>query len=151
MIGSDVPGKYGLGIAICGSQLSAEYIDDMINSPASVVPGEWSHVCGVYTESETRLYLNGKLVATGPGSGEGIPANFVIGNVGEDNLLYLYRGQDRSARISEGVRYDRDRFDPPSELVSDESTLLAVSKPRLDGDVVQSSVGGVAGKLHRIP
>jgi hypothetical protein len=115
------------------------------------VPGKWSHVCGVYTESETRLYLNGKLVATGPGSGEGVPAKFVIGNVGEDNLLYFYRGQIRAVRISEGERYRGDQFDPPSELVSDESTLLAVSKPRLDRDVVQSSVGGVAGKLHRIP
>lgn len=151
VIGSDVPGKYGLGIAICGSQLSAERIDGMINSPASVVPGEWSHVCGVFTGSQTRLYLNGQLVATGPGSAEGVPAKFVIGNVGEDNLLYYYRGQVRSVRISEGERYDRDRFDPPSELVSDESTLLAVSKPRLDRDMVQSSVGGVAGKLHRIP
>lgn len=150
VIGSDISGKYGIGFGMCGSQFSAEYIDGMINSPASVVPGEWSHVCGVFTNSQTRLYVNGKLVATGPGSGEGIPAKFVIGNVGENNLLYFFRGQIRSVRISEGERYDRVRFDPPSELVSDESTLLAVSKPRLDGDAVLTENGTVVGQVERV-
>lgn len=28
IIGSDIPGKYGLGLAICGSQVFAEYISD---------------------------------------------------------------------------------------------------------------------------
>ncbi len=148
VIGSDVPGKYGLGLAICGSQLSAEYIDGMINSPASVVPGEWSHIACAFTERETRLYVNGKLATTGPGSAEGIPAKFVVGNVGETNLLYFYRGQIRAVRISEGERYRGDQFDPPSELVSDESTLLAVSKPRLDRDVVRTATGAVVGRVE---
>lgn len=148
IIGSDVPGKHGIGLAICGSQFSAEYVSGMINSPASVVPGEWSHVSGVFTDSQTRLYLNGKLVATGPGSAEGVPAKFVIGNVGEDNLLYYYRGQVRSVRISEGEQYSGERFDPPFELVGDESTLLAFSKPRLDRDVVRTATGAVVGRVE---
>ncbi len=150
VIGSDVPGKFGVGIGICGSQFSAERIDGMVNSPASVVPGEWSHVSGVFTGSETRLYVNGKLVATGPGSAEGVPAKFVIGNVGEDNLLYYYRGQVRSVRISEGERYSGDRFDPLSNLVGDESTLLLVSEPRHDGNSVLTEDGTVVGQVERV-
>lgn len=150
VIGSDVPGKYGLGIAICGSQLSAEYIGGMINSPASVVPGKWSHIAAVYTEEETRIYLDGRLVSTGPGSTEGVPAKFVVGNVGEDNLLYYYRGQVRSVRISEGERYSGDRSDPPSELVGDESTLLLLSEPRLDEDLLRTADGTVVRQVERL-
>jgi hypothetical protein len=149
VVGSDISGKYGIGLGICGSQLSAERIDGMINSPASVVPGEWSHVCGVFTSSQTRLYLNGKLVATGPGSAEGVPAKFVIGNVGEDNLLYYYRGQVRSVRISEGEQYSGERFDPPFELVGDESALLVISEPWLDGDSVRTASGTLVGRIER--
>ncbi|MBR9804570.1 protein kinase [bacterium] len=149
IIGSDVPGKYGLGIAICGSQLSAEYINGMINSPASVVPGEWSHVASVFTESETRLYLNGKLVANGPGSAEGIPANFVIGNVGQNNLLYYFRGQVRSVRISERERYI-DRFKPAAKLIRDETTLLAISEPRLEDEAVLAADGTAFGQAERV-
>ncbi len=148
VIGSDVPGNYGLGLAICGSQLSVEHINGMINSPASVVPGEWSHVAAVFTDEETRIYLNGRLVSTGPGSAEGVPAKFVIGNVGPNNLLYFFRGQIRSMRISEGERYG-DRFDPPSELDSDETTLLAISEPRLDGASVRTASGAVVGQVER--
>ncbi|WP_013627284.1 protein kinase domain-containing protein [Rubinisphaera brasiliensis] len=149
IIGSDVPGKYGLGIAICGSQLSAEYINGMINSPASVVPGEWSHVASVFTESETRLYLNGKLVANGPGSAEGIPANFVIGNVGQNNLLYYFRGQIRSVRISERERYI-DRFKPAAKLIRDETTLLAISEPRLEDEAVLAADVTALGQAERV-
>lgn len=150
LIGSDVPGKYGLGISICGSQISAEYIDGMINSPASVVPGEWSHVAAVFTESATRLYLNGQLVATGPGSEEGVPSKFVVGNVGETNLLYFYRGQIRAVQISEREQYSGDRFDPPADLGSDETKLLVISEPRLDGDSVLTADGTVVGRVEKL-
>lgn len=147
VIGSDVSGKYGFGLAICGSQLSAEYISGMINSDASVVPGEWSHIAGVFTESDTRLYLHGKLVATGPGSTEGVPSKFVIGNVGQNNLLYYYQGQIRSVRISVGERYG-DQFEPNAELDSEESTLLLVKEPRTHGNDVLSANGPIVGRVE---
>jgi hypothetical protein len=149
VIGSDISGKYGIGFGMCGSQFSAEYIDGMINSPASVVPGEWSHVSGVFTGSQTRLYVNGKLVATGPGSAEGVPAKFMIGNVDQDNLLYIYRGQVRSVRITEGERY-KDRFYPLLTLLNDDSTLLVIFEPRLEGDSCRTASGAVIGRVESL-
>ena len=111
IIGSDIRGEYGLGIAICGSVLSVEYIKGMVNSSAVVPPNRWSHVAAVLTENETRLYLNGKLVATAPGSEPGGDTPFVIGNVGETNLINFYNGEIRSVRISEGERYSGDHYE----------------------------------------
>lgn len=111
IIGSDVPEKYGLGLAICGSVLSVEYVRGMVNSSAVVPPNRWSHVAAVFTESETRLYLNGELIQTVPGSEPGGDTPFVIGNVGENNLINFYHGEIRSVRISEGERYSGDHFE----------------------------------------
>jgi len=102
IIGSDIPGEYGLGIAICGSMLSVEYVEGMVNSNAAVPPNRWSHVAAVFTENETRLYLDGRIVQTAPGSKPGGETRFVIGNVGGNNLIGFFRGQIRSVRISEG-------------------------------------------------
>ncbi len=91
-------------IALCGSLLSVEHIEGMVNSNAAVVSGVWSHVAAVFAETETRLNLNGKRVATAAGSLGGGSTKFVIGNAGQDKLLHYYRGQIRSVRISKGER-----------------------------------------------
>ncbi|MEZ5943976.1 MAG: protein kinase [Planctomycetaceae bacterium] len=124
IIGSDIPGEYGLGIAICGSALSVEHIEGMVNSKSAVPPNRWSHVAAVFTESETRLYLNGKLVATVPGSKPGGETRFVIGNVGENNLISFLRGQVRSVRISDGERYVSE-FEA-KDFEDDENTLVLI-------------------------
>lgn len=122
VIGSDIPTKYGVGIAICGSLLSAEHMGGMINSNAAVSPGEWSHVAGVFTESETRLYLNGHLVATGKGGQTTDSTKFVLGRAGESNPIDYFRGEIGRARISKGEQYTED-FRPAKEFVGDDSTL----------------------------
>lgn len=111
IIGSDDREKYGLGLANCGSVLSVEYVRGMVNSSAVVPPNRWSHVAAVFTENETRLYLNGKLVQTAPGSEPEGDTPFVIGNVGENNLINFYHGEIRSVRISKGERYSGDHFE----------------------------------------
>lgn len=147
IIGSDIPGKYGCGIAVCGSVLTVEYVGGTVISEASVVPEEWSHIAAVFSETETRLYLNGNLVATGPGSISDDNPKFVVGNVGETNYLCYYRGQIRSVRISEGERY-AETFDVLPELVRDETTLLIVTEPRLiDGDVSTKN-GTAVGRVE---
>jgi len=126
IIGSDVPGKYGLGIAICGSMLSVEHIKGMVNSPASVPPNRWSHVAAVFSQSETRLYLDGRLVATAPGSTSEEVTCFVIGNVGQNNLISFYRGEVRSVRISLGERYSDSFY--PAEFHEDDGVLLLLNE-----------------------
>lgn len=130
IIGSDIPGRFGMGIAICGSVLSVEHVQGMVNSTAAVPPNRWSHVAAVFTEMETRLYLNGKLVTTAPGSEPGGDTPFVIGNVGENNLINFFRGEIRSVRISEGERYTGERFDL-SEIDKADGALFRLSASEL--------------------
>ncbi|TWT64344.1 protein kinase domain-containing protein [Rubinisphaera italica] len=148
IIGSDIPGEYGLGIAICGSMLSLEYIEGMVNSTAAVPPNHWSHVAAVFSEDDTRLYLNGKLVETAPGSKPGGKTPFVIGNVGQDNLISFYRGQIRSVRVSTGERYTGE-FEP-GELEFDERLLLIVDdRVTIRDNQIVNAAGQVVGRIER--
>lgn len=149
IIGSDIPGDFGLGIAICGSLLSIEHIRGMVNSDASVVPGEWSHIAGVFTENETRLYLNGKLLVEAPGSTNERVTKFVIGNVGENNFLHYFRGQVRSLRISTGELYDKD-FLPTADLRPIDSTVLSMASLQRDENNILTQSGKIVGRIERI-
>lgn len=148
IIGSDIPGEYGLGIAICGSILSVEHIEGMVNSTAAVPPNRWSHVAAIFTEFETRLYLNGKLVATAPGSKPGGETRFVIGNVGENNLISFYRGQIRSVRISEGERYNGE-FEPDELDADAEGVVFLGESTTVRGDDLVDASGYVLGQIER--
>jgi serine/threonine-protein kinase len=108
IVGGDVPGKFGLGLSICGVLASAEYVSGMLKSEATVPLKQWSHLAVVYAPNETRLYLNGKQVATGPPSGEPPPTHFVIGNAGENNPMDYFLGKIREVRIWPMERYDED-------------------------------------------
>lgn len=139
IIGSDIPGEYGIGIAICGSVLSVENNKGMVNSSTVVPPNRWSHVAAVFTENETRLYLDGKLVTTAPGSKPGGDTFFVSGNVGENNLIDFYNGEIRSVRISEGERYSGNRHDL-DEMEKSHDTLFQLSASELPMAVEQGRV-----------
>lgn len=148
IIGSDIPSEYGLGIAICGSMLSVEHVEGMVNSKFAVPPNRWSHAAAVFTESETRVYLNGKLVATAPGSRPGGETRFVIGNVGENNLISFYRGQIRSVRISEGERYRGD-FGPVKLEANEDTLLLIDGSTTIRGNELLNPEGHVIGRVER--
>lgn len=134
-VGSDVAGKFGLGIALCGSMPAAEYIEGMLNASTPVPPNKWSHLAATFTESETKLFLNGKLIGTAPGSvASSHETHFMIGNAGESNLIAFYKGQIQSVRISSGVRYADENF-AAGELQIDETTLFFIdSTAKQDGD-----------------
>lgn len=141
IIGSDVPTKFGVGLGICGSVLSAEYMSGMINSPAAVPPNEWSHVAGVFTDSETRLYLNGKLVHTAPGGPAGeADTTFAIGNVGQANPIDFFHGLVRVARISSGVRY-KNEFTPTQDLSGDGDSIAIYTSEGISDRVVRDLSG----------
>ncbi len=138
IIGSDVPGKQGIGIAVCGTVVSAETMVGMINSNSVVEPEKWTHVAGVFTDSETRLYHNGKLVATGEGAPTAPVAKFVVGCVGEKNAMDFFHGEIRSVRISDGGRYS-DSFEPSEYLEQDTSTLIRWDSEMISQNVMRSS------------
>jgi hypothetical protein len=141
VIGSDVPTKYGVGFGICGSVLSAEYQGGMINTSTAVPPGKWSHIAGVFTDAESRLYMNGNLIHTGPGGkSDSSVTNFVIGDVGLTNPISVFHGEIRAARISQGERYSGD-FTPREKITGDEETLAVYSAESIDGRVVRDLSG----------
>lgn len=141
VIGSDVPTKYGVGIGICGSVLSAEYLSGMLNSAAAVPPGEWSHIAGVFTETETRLYLNGVLVHSGPGGKSADSSTkFVIGDVGLTNPIAVFHGDMRAIRISSGERYTAD-FTPSQKFAPDHDALAVYSAKSIDGRTLRDISG----------
>ena len=133
VIGSDLPGSYGIGIGICPTVLSAEWIPNdlsvkaMLKSEQAIPIKAWSHVAAVFGEDETRLYLNGELVQSGPATENSGGTPFVIGNVGETNHIDFFLGQIRSVRISRGERY-RESFQPDEEFPPDppEAAVRAV-------------------------
>ena len=125
IVGSDIPSKFGIGIGIKQGHPMLETIKGGVHDPDTVVPvGQWSHLAGVFGETETRLYLNGKLVATCPATQPPTePTKFVVGNLGEKNRGQYFNGRIRSVRISKGEVYDGD-FAPQHELQEDDSTVF---------------------------
>ena len=146
VIGSDIPGVYGIGIGICPTMLSAEWIPAdqgikaFLESKQGVPIRTWSHIAAVFGTDETRLYFNGKHIHSGPATKNVGGTNFVIGNVGDSNHLDFYLGQIRTVRISEGERYNED-FTPEEQFIADNfespvKALLIYDGTRTDGDQV---------------
>lgn len=108
----------------------------------------WSQVATVFTNSETRLYSNGKLVETAPGSELGEEAPFVIGNAGAHNLINFYRGQIRPVRISEGERYS-GKFESNTIETDENAVLVLDNNSSAEGDELLSADGKVAGRVER--
>jgi len=118
-IGSDIPTKHGIGVAMCEALLSAEYLaGPMIHSEGAIPLERWSHVAVVFGEMETRLYLNGRRVGTGPATKAQGGTTFVVGNVGRSNPINYYVGKVRTVRVSKGERYT-DAFVPEEKFSKD--------------------------------
>jgi eukaryotic-like serine/threonine-protein kinase len=137
IIGSDIRGEFGVGLAICGTVLAAETIPKMIKSNAVVPPGKWAHVAAVFTGDETRLYRNGKLIHTGrPTDRVSDETVFVIGNLGDESPVDFFKGKIRSVRISQGERYTVD-FEPRWSFVPEkelgDSALLVYDGAYMNG------------------
>lgn len=108
IIGSDIPTKHGIGLAMCEALLSVEYIAGMFHSERAIPLGRWSHVAAVFAENETSLYLNGRHVGTGPATKAEGGTTFIIGNAGKGNPINYFVVKARAVRISKGERYSED-------------------------------------------
>jgi hypothetical protein len=156
VIGSDVPKRYGVGLGVCGVLLSAEYAEGVVKSDTTVPLRRWSHLAAVFGPSATRLYLNGKLVGTGPATKPVDGAKFVVGNVGPDNPIDYFLGRVRAVRISRGERYTGD-FVPPETFTRDDPTAPARAVLIYGGDAVtggavtDQSGEGNHGRMEFLP
>jgi hypothetical protein len=136
IVGSNINGEWGISLTISGVVLAAEYIEGELKSKQVVPVREWSHVAAMFGERETRLYFNGKLVATGPPTKIKGGTRFVIGNVGENSPIDYFIGQIRSVRISRGERYQGD-FVPDEEFRKDADDGLSKAILIYDGKSVK--------------
>jgi hypothetical protein len=104
--------------------------------PGSLKPGVWYHVAGVYDGNEARLYLDGKLVASGsrPGTRKRNDLPLIIGgDVGGDGSIDSpFAGKIDSVRISKVARYVGDRFQPKRRLEPEQDMTLLLN---FDGKV----------------
>lgn len=150
LIGSDIATHHGVGLALCGPLVATEYLHGNIFSDQPVMPGKWSHLAAVFGEKETRLYLNGKLVSTGPATESAGGTHFVVGCIGEENTLFLYHGQIRAVRISKGERFIGD-FQPDEKFqAADETAILIYVGQSVEGNTVRDLTGhGNDGRVQR--
>lgn len=145
VIGSDVRGKYGIGLTICANAVATELVPGILRSDTVVPPGKWSHVAAVFGATETRLYLDGQLVLTGRAT-ESISDEtvFVIGNAGENSPIDYFEGRIRSVRITAGERYMSD-FVPADMLsITDEystAVKLIFEGGQRDGETITDLSG----------
>jgi hypothetical protein len=149
VIGGDIPTKWGIGVGMTGVVPCAEIVEGIVRAPRSIPLRRWSHLAAVFAGRETRLYLDGQVVATGPATGTEGATRFVVGNVGLDSPIDYFRGKVRAVRISRGERYT-DAFAPAEHLAPDDATVLLYSAESVQGDVVNDRSGnGHHGGLER--
>jgi tRNA A-37 threonylcarbamoyl transferase component Bud32 len=145
VIGSDIRGHNGIGLALNGQQLAYEYLTGFEVSDSTVPLKKWTHVAAIFGETETRLYNNGKLVHTGPATRAEGGTPFVVGRIGATNPDLVFVGQMRCVRISKGERYKQD-FMPDEAFTPDSSTVLIYDGRHVDGNrVLDLSSGGADG------
>jgi len=142
IIGSDIPSRGGNSLMVCSSVLMAEYVhgEALIPSDQVVPLDQWSHVAVVFAADATRLYFNGRLIATGPATKALGGTNFVIGGAGRHNHRHSFKGRIRSVRISRGERYTED-FTPEEQFQEDAEdaatkAVVIYDGSRTDGDRV---------------
>lgn len=137
VIGSDVPGHWGIGIGIGkNGHPMCETVGGTGGGDAtrSRIPTDrWSHLAAVFGGDETRLYLDGKLVLTcEPTNRPEVESPFVIGNLGKEQGNMCFTGKLRSVRISEGERFSEDFV--PDENFAGSSALLIYDEGSFEGD-----------------
>jgi hypothetical protein len=95
---------------------------------ARLSENEWHHVAGVFDGREVRLYVDGRRVAVTPASGTRTtnPHPLYVGADpdGSGRPVDPLTGAIDEVRISEGVRYEGESFEPRRRFEPDASTRL---------------------------
>jgi len=146
IIGSDIRGSHGIGLALNGPNLAFEYLVGFEVSNAPVPIRQPTHVAAVFGAENTRLYRSGKLVHTGAPTKAYGDTPFVIGQIGATNPDLHFVGQMRCVRISKGERYTKD-FTPAESFTADDDSLVIYDGKSVDADrVIDLSGKGNHGK-----
>lgn len=129
VVGSDVPGHYGIGIGIGkNGHPMAETVRGGVDANRYRFPTDrWSHLAAVFGANETRVYVNGKLVTScEPTSQPEVESPFVIGNLGLDQGNMCFIGKLKAVRITSGERFDADFLPVENFTIGDDSKALLI-------------------------
>jgi len=114
-------------------------------------PEEWTHVAGVFDGDQLRIYVNGLLAGSKPGSGvrtlNNLPLYLGADPDGSGKPSRSFGGQIDEVHLSTTVRYT-DSFEPSRRLESDDSTVLLFHLDQAVGPyVVDDSPTKTTGQL----
>ncbi|WP_442508361.1 protein kinase domain-containing protein [Novipirellula sp. SH528] len=129
IVGSDVPGHYGIGMGVGkGGHPMAETVRGGADATRYHFPtNRWSHLAVVFGSDETRVYLNGKLVATcDPTNQPEVESQFVIGNLGKDQGNMCFTGKLRAVRITSGETFEGEFLPDENFTAGDNSEALLI-------------------------
>lgn len=105
-----------------------------VTGPAPVAAR--THVAGVRTPTERRLYVNGKLVAKSDGGGPFSTKEEPVFRIGGGEFV----GVVREVRVSKVARYDKD-FTPAERHEPDKDTIALYHCDEGEGDTLKDSSG----------
>ena len=88
---------------------------------------QWTHLAGVFTGSEVRLYVDGKLIDSKPGKGKRtrnrLPLFLGADTNESGQATRPFLGKVDEVRLSKGAKYDSD-FTPARRFSPEDDTLL---------------------------
>lgn len=145
VVGSDVPGHFGIGMGIGNfGHPMAETVRGGVDATRFRVPiHRWSHLAAVFASDETRVYLDGRLVATHEATKvPEVESPFVVGNLGEQHGIMWFTGKLRSVRITAGERF-KDEFLPDEIFTASDPSeaFLIYDEWSFGGDQIEDLSG----------
>lgn len=145
---SDSEGK-GMGIDILNNSISflafrrangkEDYV--RITAPRPLAADRAYRIATVYDSGKLRLFVDGKLEASGDLKGEYLPSNlpFYLGaSPEEEGIDYPFTGSLDEVRFSKVARYQAD-YTPVARLTADANTLALYHFDEGTGDVLRDS------------
>ena len=121
-----------------------------VSAAQKIKPNSWTHLAFVADERETRVFINGKISATQPGTfpklfdpplvrGSRIGGDDGFGFDGTPRKFY-FEGEMASLRLSKVARYDKD-FTPAKRFEPDKDTVALYHFDEGEGEVLKDSSG----------
>lgn len=131
--------------------LSGAYVE-VISDEALLNENTWHHVAGVFDGAQTRLYLDGVLIASADKAGvrrtNGLPLIIGADVDGNGNPTSYFDGRIDAVRLSTVARYSGDQFTPMRRPLADADTLVLYN---MDAKIGPWLFDESANGVHAIP
>lgn len=140
------------GVPTFSIHLDGSYAEASAGRPI-LADHAWHHLAGVYDGSEVRLYVDGELVdrveRAGSRKASGLPLMLGADVTGAGGAMSHFDGLIDAVRLSEGARYDGDRFEPERRPSADARTVLLLNMDGAVGRWLYDESGRGAHPIHR--